>query len=87
LCSENDHDVKPIFDQSQFEYHGEGSTNAGVYGLVLAKMEKYDQVEKYIQRELNASSSDQHIDKTNGTVLYLVRKVPCTETVSNRLPM
>jgi hypothetical protein len=69
LCSENGHDVKPIFDQMKIDYHGKGYTNAGVYGIVLAKMGKFDEAEKYMQHELNEPSSNRHTEKTKGIVL------------------
>jgi hypothetical protein len=57
LCSENGHDVKLIFDKMKIDYLGEGNTHAGVFGTVLANMGKFDQAEKYMQHELNESSS------------------------------
>jgi hypothetical protein len=68
LCSENGHDVKPIFDQMKIDYHGKGHTNAGVYGIALGYMGKFDEAEKYIQRELNEPSSDGHTKETLGIV-------------------
>ncbi len=66
LCSENGHDIKPIFDQMKIDYHGKGCTNAGVYGIVLGKMGKYDEAEKYIRRELDDPTCDGHTEKAMG---------------------
>ncbi|UJR29454.1 hypothetical protein I4U23_010666 [Adineta vaga] len=50
LCNDNGHDIKPIFDQIKDDYHGNGHTNAGFYGIVLANMGRFDEAEKYLYR-------------------------------------
>jgi hypothetical protein len=69
LCSDNGHDVKPIFDQMKIDYHGDGYTNAGVYGIVLANMGKFDDADRYLHRSLDESPPDHHTEQTNGIVL------------------
>ncbi|CAF4166474.1 unnamed protein product, partial [Rotaria sordida] len=65
LCSENGHDVKPIFDQMKNDYHGDGNTNAGVFGIVLSNMGKFDEAEKYLLRSLDESPPEHHTEDTN----------------------
>jgi hypothetical protein len=72
LCSENGHDVKPIFDQMKIDYHGDGNTSAGVYGIVLANMGKLDEAERYLRRSLDESPPDHHTEQTNGIVLGIL---------------
>jgi hypothetical protein len=66
LCSEDGHDVKPIFDQMKSDYHGDGHTNATVYGIVLANMGKFDDSERYLQRSLDESPPGHNTEQTNG---------------------
>jgi hypothetical protein len=68
LCSENDHDVKPIFDQMKIDHHGNGNTSAGVFGIVLGNMGKFDDAERYLRRSLNETAPDHHTEKMKGTV-------------------
>ncbi|CAF1534970.1 unnamed protein product, partial [Didymodactylos carnosus] len=65
LCSENDDDVKPIFEQMKADYHDDGNTNAGVFGIVLANMGKFDKAESYLQRSLDESPPNHHTEETN----------------------
>ncbi|CAF2387908.1 unnamed protein product [Rotaria sp. Silwood2] len=52
LCSENDHDLKPIFDHMQARLEA-GKTSLYSFGQVLRDMGKFDEAMKYIQRFLN----------------------------------
>ncbi|CAF2071495.1 unnamed protein product [Rotaria magnacalcarata] len=49
LCSENDHDLKPIIDKIKYDVYGgdNARSNAGTYGHVLSLMGKYSEAEKY----------------------------------------
>ncbi|CAF3102110.1 unnamed protein product [Rotaria socialis] len=49
LCSENDHDLKPIIDKIKYDVYGDDNarSNAGTYGHVLSLMGKYSEAEKY----------------------------------------
>jgi hypothetical protein len=69
LCSENGHDIKPIFDQMKDDYHGDGNTSVGVFGIVLANMGKFDEAERYLLRCFDESPPDHHTEQTNGIVL------------------
>ncbi|CAF1332663.1 unnamed protein product [Rotaria sordida] len=52
LCSENDHDLKPIFDHMQARLEA-GKTSLYSFGQVLRDMGKFDEAMKYIHRFLN----------------------------------
>ncbi|CAF2531350.1 unnamed protein product [Rotaria sp. Silwood2] len=74
LSSENGHDVKPIFDQMKDDYHGEGQTSVGVFGIVLANMGKFDEAERFLCRSLDESLPDNETEETkayNLSVCYV----------------
>lgn len=70
LCSDNDHDIRSVFDYRKNEYHGDGNTNAGVYGIVLANMGKYDDAERYLNRSLDEPNPSHHTEQTNS--IYII---------------
>ena len=60
LCSDHNHQLKPIFDCMKHEY-GEGETGLLTFGRILRQMGKFDQAEKYYQRFLSRyDAHDQH---------------------------
>ncbi|CAF1514581.1 unnamed protein product, partial [Adineta steineri] len=59
LCSDNDHDLKAIFEHMKNEYDdGDGETSLISFGLVLYEMGKIDHAEKYFHRLLNELPED-----------------------------
>jgi tetratricopeptide (TPR) repeat protein len=52
LCSDNDHDVKFLFDHMKHDYNRYGKTHEGIFGIILTRMGKFDQAEKYFHRLL-----------------------------------
>lgn len=57
LCSDDDHELKTIFEHMKNE-HGGGDKNLLSFGNVLADMGKFDEAEKYYLRLLHHLSSD-----------------------------
>ena len=57
LCSDDDHDLKNIFEHMKNE-HGGGEKNLLSFGNVLADMGKFDEAEKYYLRLLKHLSPD-----------------------------
>jgi tetratricopeptide (TPR) repeat protein len=64
LCSDNDHDLKPIFDHMKNELAGGGETNLLSFGIVLRNLGKFDAAEKYYYRLLDELPHD-HPDRAN----------------------
>ncbi|CAF4547023.1 unnamed protein product, partial [Rotaria sp. Silwood2] len=59
LCSDNDNDLKQLYDHMKNEYHRE-ETNLLSLGEVLRKMGKFDLAEKYYRRLLSELPSNDH---------------------------
>ncbi|CAF4515171.1 unnamed protein product, partial [Rotaria sp. Silwood2] len=57
LCSDDDNDLKQLYDHMKNEYHRE-ETNLLSLGNVLRKMGKFDLAEKYYRRLLNELPSN-----------------------------
>ena len=60
LCANNDPDLQAVFDYMKNQY-GTGEMTILSYGLILNKMSKYDEAERYYHRVLNETPSD-HAD-------------------------
>ncbi|CAF3550380.1 unnamed protein product [Rotaria sp. Silwood1] len=58
LCSDDDHDLKAIFEHMKNE-HGGGEKNLLSFGNVLADMGKFDEAEKYCFRLLDQLPPDE----------------------------
>lgn len=58
LCSDNDHDLKSIYDHMK-ETAGVGETTLISFGNVLCNMGKFDSAQKYLHRSLNEQSHDE----------------------------
>ncbi|UJR19735.1 hypothetical protein I4U23_022869 [Adineta vaga] len=61
LRSDNDHDLKTIFDHMKNQLAGGGETNLPSFGHVLRDMGKFDDANKYYHRLLNELPND-HAD-------------------------
>ncbi|UJR29624.1 hypothetical protein I4U23_017172 [Adineta vaga] len=59
LCSDNDNQLKPIFDNLKKQY-GDGETGLLAFGNRLHDMGKFDDADKYYHRLLNELSPDDH---------------------------
>ncbi len=58
LCSDNDHDLKPISEHMKKEFFGAEDTSMGQFGNVLRCMGKFDDAEKYYLRLLKELPHD-----------------------------
>ena len=65
LCSDNDDQLKPIFDCMKKEYdEGHGQSSLFSFGILLFRMSQYDKAEKYYHRLLKELPND-HEDRAN----------------------
>ncbi|CAF3392267.1 unnamed protein product, partial [Rotaria sp. Silwood2] len=60
LCSDNDHDLESVVDHMKNEYYDSEVVSIGSFGIVLAKMGKFDEVERYFHRSLNNLSPNHY---------------------------